>query len=325
MPYRVPTALALSEAERAELEGWARRRKTAQALALRARIVLRAAAGSSNTAIAAELGVAKHTVGKWRERFARLRTDGVLDEPRPGAPRRVGDERVMELVDRTLAARPEGSTHWSLRTMAKASGLSATTVGRAWRAFGLQPHRAETFKLSTDPLFAEKVRDIVGLYLTPPDRALVLCVDEKSQVQALDRTQPLLPLRPGQAERRTHDYTRHGTTSLFAALDVRAGTVIGRCFPRHRAAEFRRFLDEVDAQVPPDLDVRLVLDNSATHKTSAIRDWLAKRPRYHAHFTPTSASWLNQVERWFAQIHPATPAAQRFKCVGDLEKAILDY
>jgi transposase len=299
MPYRVPTALDLSEAERTELESWSRRRKTAQALALRARIVLQAAAGLTNTSIAAELGIAKHTVGKWRERFAQQRTDGLLDEPRPGAPRRIDDEQITALVDRTLAERPESSTHWSQRTMAKASGLSATTVGRAWRAFGLQPHRAETFKLSTDPLFAEKVRDIVGLYLTPPERALVLCVDEKSQVQALDRTQPMLPLRPGQAERRTHDYVRHGTTSLFAALDVKAGTVIGRCFPRHRASEFRKFLDEVDAQVPPDLDIHLVLDNAGTHKTKLIRDWLAKRPRYHVHFTPTSASWINQVERWF--------------------------
>src|SRR5919202_2101687 len=235
MPYRVPTALDLS-----------------------ARIVLQAAAGLTNTAIAAELGVAKHTVGKWRERFARQRADGLLDEPRSGAPRRIGDEQIAALVDRTLSERPKGATHWSLRTMAKASGLSATTVGRAWRAFGLQPHRAETFKLSTDPLFAEKVRDIVGLYLAPPDRALVLCVDEKSQVQALDRTQPLLPLRPGQAERRTHDDVRHGTTSLFAALDVKAGTVIGRCSPRHRAAEFRKFLDEIDADVPADLRRRRV-------------------------------------------------------------------
>ena len=224
MPYRMPTALDLSEAERAELQGWSRRRRTAQGLALRARIVLRAAEGLSNTAIAAELGIAKHTVGKWRERFARLRTDGLLDEPRPGAPRRVGDEQIAALVDRTLSERPEGSTHWSLRTMARASGLSATTVGRAWRAFGLQPHRAETFKLSTDPLSAEEVRDIVCLHLAPPDRALVLCVDEKSRVRALDRTQPPLPLRPGQAERRTHDHVRHGTTSPFAALDVKAGT-----------------------------------------------------------------------------------------------------
>jgi transposase len=322
MPYRKPTVLALSEAERSELEGWSRRRKTAQALALRARIALRAAEGLSNTAIAAELGVAKHTVGKWRERFARLRTDGLLDEPRPGTPRRIGDEQVAALVDRTLSTVPDGATHWSLRTMAKASGLSAATVGRVWRAFGLQPHRAEAFKLSTDPLFAEKVRDIVGLYLAPPDRALVLCVDEKSQVQALDRTQPLLPLRPGQAERRTHDYARHGTTSLFAALDVRAGTVIGRCFPRHRAAEFRRFLDEIDANVPPDLDVHLVLDNSATHKTALIRRWLARRPRYHVHFTPTSASWINQVERWFGLLSERALRRGVHRSVADLERDI---
>jgi transposase len=306
MPYRVPTTLDLSEAERTELESWSRRRKTAQALALRARIVLRSAAGLTNTSIAAELGIAKHTVGKWRERFAQQRMDGLLDEPRPGAPRRIDDEQITALVDRTLAERPESGTHWSQRTMAKASGLSATTVGRAWRAFGLQPHRAETFKLSTDPLFAEKVRDIVGLYLTPPDRALVLCVDEKSQVQALDRTQPLLPLRPGQAERRTHDYVRHGTTSLFAALNVKAGTVIGKCFPRHRASEFRKFLDEIDTQVPPDLDIHLVLDNAGTHKTKLIRDWLVKRPRYQVHFTPTSASWINQVERWFGLLTERT-------------------
>jgi transposase len=322
MPYRVPATLILSDAERAELESWARRRKTAQGLALRARIVLRAADGLSNTAIAAELATGKHTVGKWRERFARLRTDGLLDEPRPGAPRRIGDEQVAELIDRTLSERPQGATHWSLRSMARASGVSGTTVGRVWRAFGLQPHRAETFKLSTDPLFAEKVRDIVGLYLAPPERALVLCVDEKSQVQALDRTQPLLPLRPGQVERRTHDYVRHGTTSLFAALDVKAGTVLGRCFPRHRASEFRRFLDEIDATVPPDLDIHLVLDNSATHKTKAIRDWLAKRPRYHVHFTPTSASWINQVERWFGLLTERAIRRGVHRSVADLERDI---
>jgi transposase len=322
MPYRLPTVPELSEAERLELERWARRRKTTQALALRARIVLRAAEGSSNTAIAAELGVTTHTVGKWRERFARLRTDGLLDEPRPGAPRRIGDEQVAALVDRSLSAVPDGATHWSLRSMARAAGLSATTVGRVWRAFGLQPHRSETFKLSTDPLFAEKVRDIVGLYLAPPDRALVLCVDEKSQVQALDRTQPLLPLRPGQAERRTHDYARHGTTSLFAALDVRAGKVIGRCFPRHRATEFRRFLDEIDANVPPDLDVHLILDNSATHKTALVKRWLAKRPRYRVHFTPTSASWINQVERWFGLLTERALRRGVHRSVADLERDI---
>ena len=322
MPYRALAALELSEGERSELEGWARRRKTAQALALRARIVLRAADGLSNPAIAGELAIANHTVGKWRERFARARTDGLLDEPRPGAPRRIGDEQVAELVDRTLSTRPVGATHWSLRTMARATGLSVTTVGRVWRAFGLQPHRAETFKLSTDPLFAEKVRDIVGLYLAPPERALVLCIDEKSQVQALDRTQPLLPLRPGQAERRTHDCARRGTTSLFAALDVKAGTVLGRCFPRHRALEFRKFLDAIDAQVPSDLDVHLVLDNSATHKTKSIHDWLAKRPRYHVHFTPTSASWINQVERWFGRLTDRALRRGVHRSVADPEHAI---
>jgi transposase len=322
MPYRVPTALELNETERAELEAWARRRKTAQALALRARLVLHAAAGRSSTAIATELGVSKHTVGKWRERFAGLRTDGLLDEPRPGAPRRIGDEQVTSLIDRTLSTHPDGATHWSLRVMAKATGLSASTVGRIWRAFGLQPHRSETFKLSTDPLFAEKVRDIVGLYLAPPDRALVLGVDEKAQVQALDRTQPLLPLRPGQVERRTHDYARHGTTSLFAALDVKAGTVIGRCFPRHRAVEFRQFLDAVEAAVPPDLDIHLVLDNSATHKTKLIRHWLAKRPRYHVHFTPTSASWINQVERWFGLLTARALRRGVHRSVAELERDI---
>jgi transposase len=325
MPYRKPTALELSEAERAELEGWTRRRRTAQALALRARIVLRAAEGLSNTAIADELGIAKHTAGKWRERFARLRTDGLLDEPRPGAPRRIGDDEVAALVNRTLSTVPDGATHWSRRTMAKASGLSAATVGRVWRAFGLRPHRTETFKLSTDPLFAAKVRDIVGLYLAPPDRALVLCVDEKSQVQALDRTQPLLPLRPGQVERRTHDYARHGTTSLFAALDVGAGKVIGRCFPRHRATEFRRFLDEIDANAPPDLDVHLVLDNSATHKTALIKRWLAKRPRYHVHFTPTSASWINRVERWFGLLTERALRRGVHRSVAELERDILAF
>jgi transposase len=322
MPYRMPTALELSEAERAGLQGWSRRRKTAQALALRARIVLRAAEGLSNTAIAAELGAAKHTAGKGRERFARLRADGLLDEPRPGAPRRIGDEQVAALGDRTLSTVPDGATHWSPRTMARAAGLSATTVGRAWRAFALQPHRSEAFKLSTDPPSAEKVRGIVGLYLAPPERALVLCVDEKSQGQALDRTQPLLPLRPGQAERRTHDYARRGTTSLFAALDVKAGTVIGRCFPRHRAAEFRRFLDEVGANLPPDLDVHLVLDHSATPKTRVIRDWLAKRPRSQVHFTPTSASWINQVERWFGLLTERALRRGVHRSVADLERDI---
>src|ERR671917_375508 len=280
MPYRMPTVLELSEAERAELQSWARRRKTAQALAPRARIVLRPAAGLSNTAIAAELGVAKHTVGKWRERFAVRRLEGLRDEPRSGAPRTVTDERVAELLVRTLEATPENATHWSTRSMAAACGLSPATVHRVWRAFGLKPHRVEGFRLSADPEFVEKVRDIVGLYLAPPDRALVLCVDEKTEMQAVERTQPVPPMRPGQAERRTSGYTRHGTSSLYAALDVAAGRVIGRCYRRHRAEEVRDFLDAVDAAVPADLDleVHLVLDNASIHKAPPIRDWLAKRP-----------------------------------------------
>jgi transposase len=228
--------------------------------------------------------------------------EGLFDEPRPGAPRRIQDDQVEAVIVRTLESRPRGATHWSTRTMAKASGLSQSSVSRIWRAFALQPHRSETFKLSTDPLFIEKVRDIVGLYLNPPDRAMVLCVDEKSQIQALDRTQPLLPLRPGQAERRSHDYVRHGTTSLFAALDVKSGRVIGECHARHRALEFRKFLDTIDGNVPPSLDVHLILDNYGTHKTPAIHRWLARHPRFHVHFTPTSASWLNLVERWFAEL-----------------------
>ncbi len=299
MAYRVPTSLDLSAEERTELESWARRRKTAQGLALRARIVLLASDGRSNTAIAAELSTGKHTVGKWRERFARERTDGLLDEPRSGAPRRIGDEQVAELIDRTLCERPQGATHWSQRSMAKASGVSGATVGRVWRAFGLQPHRSETFKLSTDPLFAEKVRDIVGLYLAPPARALVSLRGREVPGSGARSHAAAAAAPARQVERRTHDYARHGTTSLFAALDVKAGTVIGQCYPRHRASEFRRFLDEIEAAVPADLDVHLVLDNSATHKTKLIRDWLATRPHYHVHFTPTSASWINQVERWF--------------------------
>jgi transposase len=282
------------------LEGYAQRRKTAQALALRARIVLGCAAGLSNKAVAARERVTVQTVGKWRRRFVERGLDGLLDEPRPGAPRTIDDAKVENVIVQTLESRPAGATHWSTRSMARHSGISTSSVGRIWRAFGLQPHRIETFKLSTDPLFVDKVRDIVGLYLNPPDRALVLCVDEKSQIQALDRTQPLLPMRPGQVERRSHDYQRHGTTSLFAALDIATGRVIGRCYQRHRAIEFRKFLAQVEQAVPADLDIHLVLDNYATHKAPPVKAWLARHPRYHLHFTPTSASWLNQVERWFA-------------------------
>ena len=294
--------LELSEAERAELKSLASRRSTAQALALRARIVLACASGGSNKTIAGQLGVGRQTVGKWRQRFVEQRLDGLRDEPRSGAPRTIEDERIEAVIVRTLESVPPDATHWSSRGMAEASGLSVSTAQRIWRAFGLQPHRLETFKLSSDPDFVAKVRDVVGLYVSPPEHALVLCVDEKSQIQALDRSQPMLPMRPGQPARRSHDYKRHGVTSLFAALDIATGKVIGQCFARHRAAEFRRFLDEIEANVPDGLDIHLVMDNYATHKTPLIRAWFAKRPRWHVHLTPTSASWLNQVERFFADL-----------------------
>ena len=286
MAWRSAVRIELDEAERCELEARTRRRKISRADAMRAEIVLLAADGATNLAIAEQLGVTRVTVATWRKRFAAKRLDGLADEPRPGAPRKIGDEKIAEVVMTTLETMPAAATHWSTRSMAKASGLSISTVHRIWRAFSLQPHRSETFKLSADPLFVDKVRDIVGLYLNPPDHALVLCVDEKSQIQALDRTQPLLPMRPGQAERHTHDYKRHGTTSLFAALDVKAGTIIGKCMARHRAQEFRRFLDTVEQHVPADLDIHIVMDNASSHKTKLIRDWFAKRLRWHMHFTP---------------------------------------
>ena len=265
-------------------------------------MILRCADGLTNEAVAAEIGVHEHTVGKWRRRFLKERIEGLSDEPRPGRPRTLTDDQVAKVVERTLSATPADATHWSLRSMARESGLSHTTIWRIWGAFGLQPHRSETFKLSGDPHFVDKVRDIVGLYLSPPDRALVLCVDEKSQIQALDRTQPVLPMLPGMPERRTHDYKRHGTTSLFAALDVATGRVIGKCYRRHRAREFLDFLKEIDRSVPEGLDVHIVMDNYATHKTAAVKAWLARRAHWHVHFTPTSASWINQVERWFAEL-----------------------
>ncbi len=323
---RIPAvSIELSAEERRELEGLARRRRTAQGLARRARIVLRAADGLQNKTIAAELGTDPTTVGKWRRRFAERRLDGLYDEPRPGAPRRIGDDAIAETIQRTLEETPADATHWSLRSMARASGHAPSTIHRIWKAFGLQPHRSETFKLSTDPLFVDKVRDIVGLYLDPPDRALVLCVDEKSQIQALDRTQPLLPMRPGQAERRSHDYKRCGTLSLFAALDTASGRVIGRCFTRHRAREFRAFLKVVEANVPDDLDIHIVMDNLATHKTKTTRDWFARHPRWHVHFTPTSASWLNQVERFFALLTEKQLRRGVHRSTRELEADILGY
>jgi transposase len=292
--------LELTEEEHSELAALATRRKTAQALALRARIVLACAEGGPNKEVAARLRVDEATVSKWRRRFVEHRIDSLRDEPRSGTPRTIDDARIEAVIVTTLESLPANATHWSSRGMAKASGISVSSVQRIWRAFGLQPHRMDTFKLSTDPDFVAKVRDIVGLYVSPPQHAVVLCVDEKSQIQALDRSQPMLPMRPGQPARRSHDYTRHGTTSLFAALDIATGRIIGKCYGRHRATEFRKFLDEIEDAVPANLDVHLVMDNYATHKTPLIRRWLAKRPRWHVHLTPTSASWLNQVERFFA-------------------------
>ncbi len=298
-PVQGRRQVVLTDEEREALEGWARRPKTSQALAERARIVLACEKATSDVDVAVRFRVHRATVGKWRRRFIENRLDSLLDEPRPGAPRKISDAEVERVITRTLESKPRDATHWSTRSMARELGMSQSAISRIWRAFSLQPHRAETFKLSSDPLFIEKVRDIVGLYLSPPECAMVLCVDEKSQIQALDRTRPLLPLRPGQAERRTHDYVRHGTTSLFAALDMKTGKVIGECHRRHRAIEFRKFLDTIDANVPSELDVHLVLDNLSTHKAPTIRRWLAKRPRFHLHFTPTSSSWINMVERWF--------------------------
>ena len=317
--------LLLTGEERQILEQWTRRRTTAQALAQRARLVLTCAEEKTNTMVAIELGVTQQTVSKWRKRFCQGRVDGLLDEPRPGAPRQIGDADVERVLTLTLESAPSDATHWSTRSMARAAGMSQSAVSRIWRAFALQPHRTESFKLSKDPLFIEKVRDIVGLYLNPPEKALVLCVDEKSEIQALDRTAPLLPMRPGQIERHTHDYRRHGTLSLFAALDAATGRVVGACQRRHRSAEFVKFLDSIDAALPPDLDIHLILDNYATHKTPRVHRWLAKRPRYHLHFTPTSTSWLNLVERWFAALTEKQLRRGVFRSTRELESAITTY
>jgi transposase len=292
----------LTDDERARLEVWTRRRTSAQALALRSRIVLLAAEGLNNTEIAGRLGVHRNVAGKWRSRFVEHRLDGLTDEPRPGRPRTVSDAQVEEVIVKTLETTPRDATHWSTRSMAKEVGLTQSAVQRIWKAFGLQPHRQQTWKLSKDPQFIDKVRDVVGLYLNPPERAVVLCVDEKSQIQALDRTAPILPMLPGTPQRATHDYKRAGTSSLYAALDLATGKVIGRLHSRHRAIEFKQFLQTLDREVPDQLAVHLVLDNSSTHKTPAIQRWLAAHPRFAVHFTPTSSSWLNLVERWFAEL-----------------------
>jgi transposase len=302
MPPNVAVRIELSESERLQLEAWTRRRTSAQALAQRSRIVLLAAEGLKNTEIAERAGVSRTMAATWRSRFALHRLDGLTDEPRPGRPRTISDEQVDAVITKTLESAPKDATHWSTRSMAREVGLTQTAVSRIWRAFGLQPHRQDTFKLSKDPLFVEKVHDVVGLYLNPPERAVVLCVDEKSQIQALDRTAPILPMLPGVPERATHDYRRAGTSSLYAALDLSSGKVIGRLHSRHRAIEFKQFLQTIDREVPADLDIHIVLDNSSTHKTPAIQKWLLAHPRFSLHFTPTSSSWLNLVERWFGEL-----------------------
>jgi transposase len=323
MPSPTPVPLELSDEERQVLTGWSRRRKTAQALALRSRIVLECAAGRPNTEIAESLGVSRETVRKWRSRFAVDRLEGLSDEPRPGRPRLVSDERVELVLTKTLEERGPGEdTHWSTRSMAAATGMSQTSVSRIWRAFGLKPHLTETWKLSTDPQFIDKVRDVVGLYLDPPEHALVLCVDEKSQIQALDRTAPCLPILPTTPARMTHDYVRNGTTSLFAALEIGSGSVIAHHYRRHRHQEFLRFLKLIDSAVPEDLGLHLICDNYATHKTPEVKKWLLRHPRFQLHFTPTSSSWLNLVERWFAELTRRKLRRSAHRTVTELEADI---
>jgi transposase len=322
---RPKQALELSDSEREQLVRWERRRKSSQALALRSRIVLKCAEGRANSEVAAACGVSAATVGKWRRRFCELRLDGLSDDPRPGRPPTITAKQVEEVLVATLECTPENATHWSRAKMAERSGLSESTIGRIWRAFGLQPHRTDTFKLSNDPLFVEKVYDIVGLYLNPPEAAVVLSVDEKSQVQALARSQPAFPMMPGMCERRTHDYLRHGTTSLFAAFDIADGSVISSLHRRHRTIEFKKFLQKIDSEVPEQLDVHLVCDNYGTHKSPAIRRWLEQHPRFHMHYTPTYASWINQVERWFAYLTDDLLRRSDHRSVQALERDIRNW
>jgi transposase len=322
---RPKAELVLTDDERDTLGRWARRPKSAQALALRCRIVLECAKGHTNRDVASRLGVSEPTVSKWRRRFIAKRLEGLHDEPRPGVPRSITDDHVEALIVATLEQTPTDATHWSTRSMAKATGMSPSSVGRIWRAFGLKPHLVDSFKLSGDPQFIEKVRDVVGLYLNPPEGALVLCVDEKSQIQALDRTAPILPLRPGLPERRTHDYKRNGTTNLYAALDIASGKVISDMTERHRALEFRRFLNLINRSVPEDLDVHVVVDNSSTHKTPEIHRWLVRHPRFTLHFTPTYSSWMNLVERWFAELTDKWLRRGTHRSTKELEASINDW
>ena len=322
MPSPIAVEVVLSDEEREQLESWARRPKSAQALAQRSRIVLAAAEGLKNTEISERLAVDQKTVTKWRSRFARDRLCGLVDEPRPGKPRTISDAQVEEVIVKTLESTPRDATHWSTRSMASEAGLSQTAVSRIWRAFGLQPHRQDSWKLSKDPQFVAKVRDVVGLYLDPPERAVVLCVDEKSQIQAIDRTAPILPMLPGTPERATHDYKRSGTSSLYAALDISTGKVIGSLHARHRAIEFKKFLQTLDREVPAELDVHVILDNSSTHKTPAIKRWLLAHPRFVLHFTPTSSSWLNLVERWFSELTTKKLRRATHRSVHQLNKDI---
>src|SRR5438874_4598430 len=322
---RPKQTLRLTEEERDRLQSLAHRARSQSLVARRARVVLACAEGLDNKAVARKLRASLGMVGKWRFRFLETRLEGLYDEPRPGAPRKGSDSQVEEVIIQTLESTPRGETHWSTRGLAKATGLSRMTISRIWHAFGLQPHRTDSFKLSPDPQLIEKVRDIVGLYMNPPEHALVFCVDEKSQIQALDRTQPLLPMQPGQLERGTHDYKRNGTTSLFAALELGTNRVIGQLHRRHRSVEFRKFLDRIESQVPAGLDAHIIVDNYGTHKTVMIRKWFAKRPRFHVHFTPTYGSWINLVERWFAEITNKRIRRGVFRSVKELEAAIREY